>query len=449
MRIDAQPGAVVLTGVTASLLADRLIEAATGSYALTGAEANLLADRLLAALAGSYGLTGAEAALLADRLLSGDPGAYLVTGLEADLVWSGAGAGDFPLEAAPGSYALAGLSAGALADRLLAAIPGVYPIAAGGMDYRELILLDGPVAYWRLGELTGTAIADELGVYPGTLTGAPLPTLGAAGLLVGDSNKAIQFADANNGGGAMNVAVGVVGDLAFVGVAPFCVELWLKITAYRGLNVAYLLWNAWGSTGWNIYSANGNGAITFCRIVGGVSVTTTSGALALNTLYHVIATYDGATQRLYVNAALVDSDANSGSIASGSTVQPKIGGTGPQVVTGVMDEVAIYDYALSPEQVAAHHYVGTQTGIGIDIGHPALVGAHALSGAPVGVPSHYLEPALAGVYALAGAESDLAFAKLPALAAARTLGRQLSHATRPAERSWRRPPGRTPTRRNP
>lgn len=229
-------------------------------------------------------------------------------------------------------------------------------------SYAEVIrATDGLVAYWRLGEASGTVIVDEMGAYPGTLTGTPLPTLGVAGLLTGDSNTAIRFADSDNGGGAMNVAVGVSGDLAFAGNAPFAFECWITLTAFRG-NSAFLLWNSFvdggGSQGWYVFVDAGR--LGMARQRNGVAVTTFMASPTLNTLYHVVATYDGATQRVSINGALVDSDANADALVTGSTVQPKIGGTGPQVVTGVMDEVAVYNSALSAGHIFDHYQVGSR-----------------------------------------------------------------------------------------
>jgi hypothetical protein len=58
--------------------------------------------------------------------------------------------------------------------------------------YRDLVLSRNPVAYWRLGEITGPTAADETGnghdgVYVGN------PTLGQPGAIQGDPNSAVQF----------------------------------------------------------------------------------------------------------------------------------------------------------------------------------------------------------------------------------------------------------------
>jgi len=75
-------------------------------------------------------------------------------------------------------------------------------------------------------------------------------------------------------------------------------------------------------------------------------------ALAANTWTHLAATYDGSALKLYVNGSLVSSVAKSGRIAtSGNPLQ--IGGDNfyGQYFAGMIDEVRVYNTALSAAQV--------------------------------------------------------------------------------------------------
>ncbi len=86
-------------------------------------------------------------------------------------------------------------------------------------------------------------------------------------------------------------------------------------------------------------------------------------AYNLNEWYHVAMTYDGANLRLYVNGVLDGSTAATGSIIS--TTQPlRIGGGAPSgqlqnYLNGRLDEVSLYDRALSPNEIAAIYNAGT------------------------------------------------------------------------------------------
>jgi len=75
-------------------------------------------------------------------------------------------------------------------------------------------------------------------------------------------------------------------------------------------------------------------------------------ALAANTWTHLAATYDGATLKLYVNGVLVASTPQTGAL-SPSTNPLSIGGDPiyGQYFTGLIDEVRVYNTALTQAQV--------------------------------------------------------------------------------------------------
>ncbi len=58
-----------------------------------------------------------------------------------------------------------------------------YQAAAGGPSYTAAVIADGPSAYWRLGETSGTVAADQQGTSPGTYKGSY--ALGKPGALLG------------------------------------------------------------------------------------------------------------------------------------------------------------------------------------------------------------------------------------------------------------------------
>lgn len=92
----------------------------------------------------------------------------------------------------------------------------------------------------------------------------------------------------------------------------------------------------------------------------GTSATTTvSTAGASNVWYHVVATYDGTTQKIYVDGSLDDSDlANSPSAIS---VSNRIGShrSGITFYDGKIDEVGVWDIALTASNVSTLYNSGT------------------------------------------------------------------------------------------
>jgi hypothetical protein len=79
--------------------------------------------------------------------------------------------------------------------------------------------------------------------------------------------------------------------------------------------------------------------------------------LPLSTWTHLAATYDGATQRLYVNGQQVASNPQSGPIKTGNG-KLRIGGDAVwgEYFSGIIDEVRIYNRALSVGEIADDMY---------------------------------------------------------------------------------------------
>ena len=91
----------------------------------------------------------------------------------------------------------------------------------------------------------------------------------------------------------------------------------------------------------------------------GTDVEATNGpAVPLGVWTHLAVTYDGTTLRLYVNGVLRSSTAASGGIAA-STAPLRIGGNtvfsvpGTEYFAGLIDEVRIYNRALSAAEITA------------------------------------------------------------------------------------------------
>ena len=90
--------------------------------------------------------------------------------------------------------------------------------------YSNQVLADEPLAYWRLGEPSGTSAADASGNgNTGTYGGSP--TLGATGALAGDTDTATSFDGVND-----NVSVPNNAALNLNG--SFSIEFWAKQTSF-------------------------------------------------------------------------------------------------------------------------------------------------------------------------------------------------------------------------
>jgi hypothetical protein len=211
------------------------------------------------------------------------------------------------------------------------------------------VLADGPLAYWRLGEASGTTAADSSGNgHAGTYMGGF--TLGVPAALVGDTDTAARF----NGSNGM-VQVPDSAPLRLNG--SWSIEFWAKQVSYMNTYPGILgKGTPTNTTGYGIWS-DSRGGLWFMRDnkVSGSG----TGALTMAFRYFVL-TYDGATHKMrwYVNGAL----------ATTTTMNlPNSNGTQPfQLGQGYgyfgnndLDEFALYGSALSATQIAAHLAAGS------------------------------------------------------------------------------------------
>lgn len=215
----------------------------------------------------------------------------------------------------------------------------VTPTAAA--TYSSSVLADSPLAYWRLGETSGTTAVDSSGHVNGTYSGGV--TLGQSGALPSDGDLSTLF----NGSSGM---VSVPDSAALRLNGAFTVEFWAKeksfVNSWPGLVVkgasatasGYLIW--YGS----------NGAVHFKR--NNVDLATPAGALTTTAWHYFAVTYDGSTLRWYVDGRSVASSAVALPTNTGTAALQL--GRGDQYGNQYIDEVALYGTALSAARVTAH-----------------------------------------------------------------------------------------------
>jgi hypothetical protein len=229
-----------------------------------------------------------------------------------------------------------------------------YQVGSGSAppppSYSATVNSDGPVSYWRLGESSGTSAADERGANPGTYQNSP--TLGAASLLATDTaNKAVTFDGTND-------SVKVPSATSLQLTSSLSLEAWIKPTSLPASgSFASILTKA------ESYSLQFNGPrLEFTIMQNGVRqrLQAPEGTIATGQTYHVVGTFDGNTQRLYVNGTQVASTGLSGS-ATTNTTPLYIGSWNgsEEFFKGTIDEAAVYGTVLSATRVAAHYQVGS------------------------------------------------------------------------------------------
>jgi len=228
--------------------------------------------------------------------------------------------------------------------------------------YAWEVIKDTPIAYWRLGEASGTIANDSVGGYNGTYTNTP--TLDVTGA-IDHTDTAVTFASASN----EYVAMGDVLDFEYDD--PFSVSCWFNTTATA---TYYVIVAKQGSVspfaGYSIYQDD-NQYIGFThvntRFTNDIEVRT-------NTTYndgkwhHLVTTYDGSSAAsgviIYVDGDAVATttvgDTLTGSTVNASPFQIASRNGADYPWNGSLDEVAVYPYELDKNQVRKHYFAGVQ-----------------------------------------------------------------------------------------
>jgi hypothetical protein len=226
--------------------------------------------------------------------------------------------------------------------------------------YGKAVYNDLPAAYWRLDETSGSTAADSsdngnTGNYVGVVTKGTGGALGATG-------TAATF-DGITGNVAQSAQRG--------GPSAYSTELWFKTTTTSGgklVGFGNLQIGLSSNYDKHVYLTN-DGRLAFGVYNGGFDLLYSPAGFNNGQWHQVVATQGPSGMRLYVDNQLVGSNAVSAN-------QPysgywRVGGDNlaawPDQPTsayfaGVIDEVAIYDGALSAAQVDAHYLASGRSG---------------------------------------------------------------------------------------
>ncbi len=210
--------------------------------------------------------------------------------------------------------------------------------------YSSAVLADHPVAYYPLDETSGNVAHDATGDgYNGTINGGV--TLGVPGAITSTVGDTAMRLDGHTGYISL-------GDPAALQPAKLSIELWLKTTANTQGNAevlrkryyGYEITLQGGVVSFDVADANNQGATV-----------SSSRPLDDGQYHHIVATYDGSAVALYVDGQLNQSLPTGGiyylpdAIAIG-----RDGGHSGSYLDGTVDDVSIYNYALTPAQVTKH-----------------------------------------------------------------------------------------------
>ncbi|MFL5866834.1 MAG: BNR-4 repeat-containing protein [Thermoleophilaceae bacterium] len=208
--------------------------------------------------------------------------------------------------------------------------------------YRDTVLATaGRAGYWRLGETSGTAAADETAASPGSYLGGYL--LDQVGALVGDPNSSVRF---DGVGGEMSTAGPAL-------AASGSLEGWFD---WRGGVAVMRDGTSAGGAGW-ILAYDSNGSLLY-RLGGKSFNTGRTTASVQSGWHHFVVTKDGGNVAFYLDGQLVHSGTGAPATAPTTPWHVMRNGGYAQFAQGGADEVAVYNVPLSAATVQQHYNAG-------------------------------------------------------------------------------------------
>ncbi len=219
--------------------------------------------------------------------------------------------------------------------------------SVGTTTYASQVTADGAIAYWRLGESSGTVADDAVGTNDGGYLGSPV--LGADGAVVG--NTALLL-DGTTGG--ITVADNNALDL---GNGPLSYELWYKRSGYSSQGTVL----SKGAGAPFIY-LDYDGAI-YAAVSGSGGAASAAGPDDVGVWHHLVVTKSAANAwKVYLDGVNATSPSSTLSTAS-TAASLDIGAT---TWAGTLDEVAVYATELTAARVQAHFIAASASGATAD-----------------------------------------------------------------------------------
>ena len=237
--------------------------------------------------------------------------------------------------------------------------------AVTGGGYSTAVLSDSPDVYYRLGDASGTTMVDSSGnSHNGTYVN--VPALGHAGLLTGAPVTSVQFAADATVFPHVNVESNA--DIPSGLYPNFSIEAIIKPVANDANNPWVVIGGLDSNTDYSYISLNyrvisGLGSIDFgaSSSSAGWDLSTTDGTIDVDTIYHVVGTWDGSTATVYINGSVTGTLSSAIAVSVGNPTPFFAGGDlfdnnafGDNYY-GTLDEVAFYTTALSAGRVLAHY----------------------------------------------------------------------------------------------
>jgi len=206
------------------------------------------------------------------------------------------------------------------------------------------VITNGLVSYWDFDHITGNTVKDMWGKNDGTIMGNPKVVKGRIGQAL-EFNGIDDYVDTNG-----------QDDFKF-GTGDYTVSLWMNPYVWAGYTAP--ISNSVYNNGWDGFHfeqedwVGSPGQINSIRWLAGNDWVNSDIVLSVNTLYHLVGVREAGTLHVYIDGVIK----GSGSAPSDVNVDRNLmiarnpDTTYPRNFNGIIDEVAIYNRALSEGEV--------------------------------------------------------------------------------------------------
>ncbi len=249
-------------------------------------------------------------------------------------------------------------------------MPCPEPISVSGNSrfpldpiYNKAVLASAPVAYWKLGEASGTVMNDSSGnAHHGTYIGAV--TLAVDGILEDDYYSAEKCATFSG------TAYGNVPYGSWMNTGAMTIEAWCRPTSVSGTQMIVERDSNASTISagrvWNLL-INSSHFPSFSTAIPSASMSPVfePTVLTAGTVYYLVGTLNGAVASLYIDGKLVAQIEHAGSLlrptSQGITIGNNPGGSFP--FNGALEKIAFYNRALPASEIDKHWIASNPGGI--------------------------------------------------------------------------------------
>ena len=243
--------------------------------------------------------------------------------------------------------------------------------------YSSAVLSDTPVGYYRMNETTGSVAIDTVGVAHGVYRNGAIPAAqppnGVGPVLqqpgprspafpgFDADNDAVQFDGAASFSNPDNLNISTLS----LNDTAYSFEIWayntrpqadLLITGYMGARGTGTSIDGVGIMGTLASASTATDAPPGTLfLTDGVTILSGDSIVENNQWHHVVYTRSGDSVALYLNGELELSDTLAPTYGTSDAITAGMRPDQHWAFQGMLDELALYNYALSPEQVLAHY----------------------------------------------------------------------------------------------